>query len=68
MNAYVHDQSLINERRMKEMEEQVKAANLSAANDINTALTSPSEMNIAMATEPTIMAAPVEGHAQPSGT
>lgn len=31
MNAYVHDQTLINERRVKEMEEQVKAANLAAA-------------------------------------
>lgn len=25
MNAYVHDQAIINERRMKEMEEQMKA-------------------------------------------
>lgn len=30
MSAYVHEQSIINERRMKEMEDQMKAANLQA--------------------------------------
>lgn len=69
MNAYVHDQTLINERRIKEMEEQAKAANLSAAIDVNTALTSPSEMSTTLATEPTIVVgAPVEAHTQPNET
>lgn len=30
MNAYVHDQAIINERRMKEMEEQMKASEAAA--------------------------------------
>lgn len=68
MNAYVHDQTLINERRIKEMEEQARATSLPAANDVNTALTSPSEMSTTHATEPTIVAAPIDGHTQPNGT
>lgn len=30
MNAYVHDQAIINERRMKEMEDQMKAQEAAA--------------------------------------
>lgn len=30
MGAYIHDQSILNERRMKEMEEQARAANEAA--------------------------------------
>lgn len=60
MNAYVHDQAIINERRMKEMEEQMKANEAaalaaSAAPVTETANSLPIETNIS--TEPTAMSA-----------
>lgn len=68
MNAYVHDQTLINERRMKEMEEQAKVANLSAANDVNAALTNSSEISTTLSIEPTLVPPPADGHTQSNGT
>lgn len=60
MSAYVHDQAIINERRMKEMEEQVKAneaaiAASMAATDTTTApdvLTAPSNDMNSIADDP----------------
>lgn len=49
MGTYVQEQSAINERRMKEMEEQVKAANIQAATPPSNA-TSP-ENNITSSVE-----------------
>lgn len=52
MNAYIHDQAIINERRMKEMEEQVKAneaalaASAAAATPTVDVLSSSSDINL----------------------
>lgn len=67
MNAYVHDQTLINERRVKEMEEQVKAANLAAA-----AVTTVNEPTLVsepmLVTEPTITLDVAENQTQSVAT
>ncbi|XP_055312360.1 mitochondrial import inner membrane translocase subunit Tim10B [Sitodiplosis mosellana] len=52
MNAYVHDQAIINERRMKEMEEQMKANEAAAlaasatATAVDSSISTPIETNI----------------------
>lgn len=59
MGAYIHDQSILNERRMKEMEEQARAANeaalaasaaasasLTPATDLSTSTTADSTLSL----------------------
>lgn len=66
MNAYVHDQSLINERRMKEVEEQMKTANLNANASNTPALAS--EANSTLVTDSTTVTSSLENQPQPVPT
>lgn len=74
MTAYVHDQSIINERRMKEVEEQARVANEKAmaaaaaaatsaipATDSSTLATAESHLNL---NGPIVQPAEVQGQSQ----
>lgn len=52
MSAYVHDQSIINERRMKEMEDQARAANEAALAAQIAASTTPATETLSSSTTP----------------